>query len=118
MAPAVCRGVTPAARYAKRHTPTAVPQSASEIFVEKIEGTSPGQLGGGLIVTRRCVIMKTMIGPFINVGGVSHMICLKRFLVGWPSSGDTRIQGCVVKQKGRLDLGSICGRRLPAIEWN
>src|ERR1700737_4095698 len=85
-----------------------------QVFVEKIESTLPRQLGCSLVVTWRRVVMETMIDALINVCGVGHVIGLERFLVGRPSTGDTGIQRCVVKQKRRLDLGSVLGRRLPA----
>jgi hypothetical protein len=65
--------------FAKRRS-----RSAPEILVEKVEGTLPGQLGRSLIVTRRCVIVKTVIHPLINVRGIVDMICLKHFLTGRP----------------------------------
>jgi hypothetical protein len=49
---------------------------ASEILVEKIESTLPGQLGCRLVVPWRGVVMETVIDAFINVRGVGHMICL------------------------------------------
>jgi hypothetical protein len=53
-----------------------VAKLASEILVEKIESTLPGQLGCRLVVPWRGVVMETMIDAFINVRGVGHMICL------------------------------------------
>jgi hypothetical protein len=89
-----------------------------EVLIEKIESTLPRQLGSSLVVTWRRVVMETMIDALINVRGVGNVICLKRFLVGWPSRRDTSVQRCVVKQKRRLDPGSVRGRRLPTVECN
>src|SRR5580704_9118780 len=74
-----------------------------EVFVEKIQGSLPSQLGRRLVVTWRCVVMETMVDALIDVHGVGHVIRLKRFLVGRPSLGNARIKRCIVKQKGRLD---------------
>jgi hypothetical protein len=57
---------------------------ASEVLIKKVESTLPSQLGGGLVVPWRGVVMETMIDPFINVHGVGHMICLECFLVRGP----------------------------------
>src|SRR5271165_5210811 len=89
-----------------------------KVFVEKIQGPLPSQLGRRLIVTWRCVVMETMVDALINVHGVGHVIRLKRFLVSRPSFGDACIKRCVVKQKWRLDSGGICGRGLTAVKWN
>src|SRR4029077_20696853 len=62
--------------------------------------------------------MEAMIDPFIYVCGVGHVICFKRFLIRWPSAVDTCVQGCVVKQKWRLDAGGVGRGRLSAVEWN
>src|SRR5258705_12240783 len=53
-------------------------QSAPEILLEKIESTLPGQLGCGLVVPRRRVVVETMIDPLVNIRGVGHVICLER----------------------------------------
>jgi hypothetical protein len=70
-----------------------------EVLIEKIERALPSQLGRGLVVAWRGIVMETMIDALINVRsiGIGHVICLKRFLVDRPFSGDARIQRCVVE---------------------
>src|SRR5260370_20997871 len=62
--------------------------------------------------------MEAMISPLINVSGVRDVICFKRFFIRRPSAVDTGVQGRVVKQKRRLDLGGVGRGWLAAVEWN
>src|SRR5438128_2567269 len=92
--------------------------SALQVFLEPIECALPGELGIGLVVTGRGVVVETMIRTLVNVCAVSHVVGLQRLLVSRPSAGDARIQRRVVKQQRRLDLGGIRGGGLAAVEGN
>src|ERR1035437_4138893 len=66
--------------------------SALQIFVEKIEGTLPGQFGGGLVITGRRIVVETMIRALINIGGVRHVVGLESLLPGRKSAGNARVK--------------------------
>src|SRR5206468_5474906 len=92
--------------------------SAPQILVEKINGTLPGKLGSGFIITWCRVVMEAMIRTLVNVRGVGYVIGLERRLVSQPSTGDTRVQRSVVKKQWRLDSGDILSTGLATVERN
>src|SRR6266478_5530423 len=94
------------------------PRSGLQILIEKVEASLPGQFRGRLIVSRRRVVVETVIRALVYIRGIGHVIGLERFLPGRKSTGDARVEGTVMKQERRLDFSRVIGRGLPAVIGN
>src|SRR6476619_6837126 len=51
---------------------TSSESSNPQVSIEKIKRALPRQLGRRFVVPRSCIVMETVIDPFINVRGVGH----------------------------------------------
>src|SRR5262249_9939041 len=95
-----------------------MPEGLAQILVEEIDGPPPGQLGSRFVVPWGRIVMESVIGAVIHVRRVGHAGCLESCLVSRPSSVKARVEGSIVKQERRFDLGGIRGWWLSAIEGN
>ena len=95
---------------------TARLQLAPQIFIEEVEGALPGQLGGGLVIARRSVVVEAVIGTGVNISVVGDVVGFERLFVSGPSAGDAGVQSRIVKQQRGANLGGIFGSGLRAVE--
>src|SRR5579864_5137082 len=86
----------PAVEGTSSRTPTTGPL-APHVFVEEIESSLPRQLGGSRVITRRRIVMEPMIGAFVNVRCIGHVIRFQRLLVSGPAAVDSRVEAGVVQ---------------------
>ena len=73
----------------------------------------PSQFGGLLVVARRRVVVKAVVGAFVEVDLIGDVVGLKRLFVGRPSGVDAPVEAGVVNQERRLDFGDVLDRGLP-----
>src|ERR1700720_3661333 len=78
-----------------------------QIFVEPIEGVLPGFLGRRFVVTRRRVVVETVIGTLVDVTLMRHMRSGECRIEGFPSSGNALVEFAILRIDRRLDLGGF-----------
>src|ERR1041385_8793987 len=88
----------------------------AQVFVEEVDRTLPGQLGGFFVVARRGVVVEAVLRTGIHVHGVLDVVGLERLFVSGNSGVDALIVLRIVEQQGRLDFGHIGGGRLRTVE--
>src|SRR5882672_12352867 len=92
--------------------------SSFQIFVEPIQRVLPGFLGCGLVVTRRRVVVETVIGALIDVTFMWHVVGRERRIEGFPSAGNALVELAILRVDRRLDLGGVFRAGLHPIEGN
>src|SRR6516164_11010749 len=100
-----------------KHRPARQAKTRSgQVLLEPIERALPGELGGGLVVARRGVVMEAVIGAHIDKAFVRHLGLSKLLVEGRPARRDAGIELAVLRRYRRLDLGGVLGARLTAVE--
>src|SRR5712671_6398003 len=89
-----------------------------QVFVEPIQRVLPGFFGGGLVVTRRRVVVEAVIGALVDVTFMRHVVGRECRIKGLPSTGDALVELAILRIDRRLDLGSVFGAGLNPIEGN
>src|ERR1700752_1213430 len=64
----------------------------SKILVKKLHSTAPSQFCRSFVIARSCVVVEAVIGPFIDVGRVVHVIRFQRGFECRPSGVDAVVQ--------------------------
>ena len=89
-----CTGKSACARRLKKSKSP----STSQIFIKKVECALPGQLGSGLVIARRRIVVETVIRAVINIGSVGDVVGFQRLFPGRPPAGDACIERRIVKK--------------------
>src|ERR1044071_4818885 len=82
-----------------------------QIFVEVIDGALPGEFGRGLVIARRRVVVKPVVGLGINVSLVFDRILVERLFVFGPTPQHARVLLGEVEYHRRFDFGHVRGCR-------
>src|SRR5439155_7546354 len=77
---------------------------SGEVLLEERDRPLPGQLGRRLVVTRRRVVVKAVLGAGIYVRLVLYAACLQGRLVGRPQRVHALVALGVLDQQRRLDV--------------
>lgn len=80
------------------------------------ESALPGELGSGFVVPRSGVVVKAVVGAFVNVGGVGEIVGLESFFVGRPTGVDASIVARVVEHERGFNLRDVFGLGLAPVE--
>src|SRR5262245_28421900 len=96
--------------------PASPARSTSQILIEELHGSLPRELGGRLVVSRRRVVVETMLRTVVHVERVRLVVGLQRGLVGGNPGIHALIVAGILKHEGSLDLRGVIRARLPAVE--
>src|SRR5215467_2564097 len=103
-----------------RSTHPALPQTtrgaSTQILAEPLQRTLPRKLGSWIIVAGGGVVVEAVIGVFVDESLVGNMRCRECRIEIRPSRGYARVKLAILRKDGRLDVGSVGGARLAAIE--
>src|SRR5438046_3611411 len=80
---------------------------APQVLVEELERPLPGELGGGLVISRCRVVVEAVLRTRILVHRVRDVAGLERSLVSGPAGVDALVVLRVVNEQGRLALHGI-----------
>src|SRR5712691_3184955 len=75
---------------------------APQVLVEELERPLPGELGGGLVISRCRVVVEAVLRARILVHRVRDVAGLERSLVSGPAGVDALVVLRVVNEQGRL----------------
>ena len=64
----------------------------AHVLVEPVHRALPGELGGGLVITRRRVVVEAVLGLRVDVAFVRDVVGLQRRLVRGPCLDQTGVQ--------------------------
>src|SRR5262245_54288213 len=93
-------------------------QALPQVFVEKFESASPGQFGRLLVITRRRVVVESVLPSFGHWQSVHLFVGLERRLISRDAGVDALVIARVLKQQRRGNLGNIICARLATIKGN
>src|SRR5262249_5157417 len=91
-------------------------QALAQVFVEKFESARPRQFRRLLVITRRRVVVETVLFALVHVQCVRLVVGLERRFICRDAGVDALVIACVMKQQRRGNLGDIICARLAAIE--
>src|ERR1051326_7501371 len=88
----------------------------AQIFVEPVERALPRLFGGRFVVARGRIVVKAVIGAFVDVPLMRHVGFAERLVEGRPAARDTLVELAILRVDRRLDLGRVLGLWLRAVE--
>src|ERR1700733_14820285 len=86
--------------------------SGAQISVEPIERPLPRFFRRGLVVARRRVVVKAVVGALIDMRLVGDASPAERRVECRPAAGDARVELRILRVDRRLDFGCVSGVRL------